>query len=414
MQANRSNEMYTLIVDAGNFSGGNGRNDLIKAKYLLKGMALLKYDAINLGERDLMSGKQYLAEIKKNYDIPFISANIYDAKSRQLFAKPFVIKRFGAKKTLGLVHGGFKMGVFGITLSQSPQMSSETDDQDFYIKDPVETAKQMIAELRGKCDIIVALCDLGIEKSEELAQSIKGIDVIISGRYSSVQYEPMVTGNTLIVQAGLLGKYFGDLSLVLNNNYQIQDHRGLLTPLNAEIPDDSLMVALLNEYRDELNIKTTSTTISVSAPPSLNHVTLALYLGAEKCIDCHKNQYSQWKNTRHATAFRTLSANRNENNPNCQKCHTTGYKDFNGFDDLGSTPDMINVQCEACHGHGFKHLYTIKNDRFLEGNIKKAVGGNQGLAQSSKLIDKFVCLKCHNSERDPDFNFEKAVKKVMH
>ena len=404
-----SKDTYKLIVDAGNFNSGRGRNNQIKAKYILNGMTLIDYDAINLGEKDLLLGKQYLSLMKNKYNIPFISANIYDSKSNQLFVRPFVIKRFGSKKTFGIVHGGFKVGIFGVMIKEALKISDQKDEHDFYIKDPEETTKQMVTKLRGNCDIVVLLSNLGIEKTKELAQKIEGIDVIVSGRYSSVQYEPLVIENTLIVQAGTLGKYIGELKLILDNNYKIDDHNGSLTPLNAEIPDDSLMIELLKQYQSELqgsiskNIEQTSMT----------RATLALYLGAEKCLDCHKNQYSQWKNTRHANAFNTLRKDKHEQNPNCQKCHTTGFKNFNGFDNLSSTPDMINVQCEACHGHMFKHLHKIRNNALSENNIKK-IAGNQDQIQNFKSVDTFICIKCHDKEHDPDFNFEEDKKNIIH
>ena len=404
-----SNDTNILIVDAGNFNGGMGRNNQIQAKYILTGMTLINYDAINMGKKDLLLGKRYLSLMKNKYNIPFISANIYDSKSNQLFVRPYIIKQFGSKKISGIVHGGFKVGIFGVMIKAALKISDQEYEHDFYIKDPEEATKQMVRKLRKKCDIIVALFNLDLEKTVELAKKIEGIDIIVCGRYPSVQYEPLLIENTLIVQSGALGKYIGELDLTLDNSNKIQDHNGSLTPLNAEIPDDPLMVEILKKYQSELESRTNKMTNQ----SSITHATLALYMGSEKCVDCHKNQYSQWKNTRHANAFITLREEKNEQNPVCQKCHTTGFKNFNGFDDLSSTPDMINVQCEACHGYMFKHLYQIRNNEQLENNIKK-IAGNHDQTQNCKSVDALVCIKCHDKKHDPDFNFEEDKKKIIH
>lgn len=257
IKANTSEDIFILIVDAGDFNNGYGEINInrIKAEYLLKGMSILKYDAINLGEKDILLGKQFLSRMKDKYDIPFISANIYDANSNQLFVPPFVIKRLGAKKTLGIMHGGLKVGIFGITMVNRTLASSQKDEQDLYIKDPEEAAKQTVAKLKGKCDIIIALSHLGPQKSKELAQNINGIDVIVCGHYPHVQNKPLVIDNTLVVQSGFQGKYIGDLELMLGKNYHIASDNGFLKSLDAKIQDDSLMVELLKEYKTALKGK---------------------------------------------------------------------------------------------------------------------------------------------------------------
>ncbi len=397
-----------MIVDAGNFNEGIGRYKRLQSKYILKGMTLLKYDVINLGEKDLLLGKKYLSMIKNEFNVPFISANIYDSKSHKLFVSPFIIKRFGSKKTFGIEHGGFKVGVFGITTTNLPKISVQGNEQDFYVKDPVETAKQMVIKLQKVCDIIVVLSSLGAEKSKELAQKIAGIDVIVNSRYSEVQHEPLVVENTLIIQPGLLGKYIGDLKLNLDNKYNISDYNGSLTPLTAEFSDDSLMVEVLKQYKNELTGE-----IAKKTKPKIIHATLAMYVGAEICIDCHDSQYSHWKYTRHADAFGTLKDKKNEQNPNCQKCHTTGFKEFNGFDDLSSTPGMTNVQCESCHGYMFKHLHNIKNNKPIEDSLNQAIGTRDNF-RKIKSIYMSACVKCHDNEHSPDFNFDEYIKKIIH
>ena len=74
---------------------------------------------------------------------------------------------------------------------------------------------------------------------------------------------------------------------------------------------------------------------------------------------------------------------------------------------------MINVQCEACHGYMFKHIHNIKKNNPPENRANRTAGDRDQIRQD-KSIDISVCIKCHDKERDPDFNFDEDRKKIIH
>ncbi len=53
--------------------------------------------------------------------------------------------------------------------------------------------------------------DIGVNEDRELARDVSGIDVIVGGHCHTALYEPMLEGDTIIVQAGSLVKYLGQL-----------------------------------------------------------------------------------------------------------------------------------------------------------------------------------------------------------
>jgi cytochrome c553 len=126
------------------------------------------------------------------------------------------------------------------------------------------------------------------------------------------------------------------------------------------------------------------------------------YVGAKKCMMCHKkdNTYPTWEITKHAKAWESLKPE-DQKNEKCVACHSTG-KDATGA-------LLIGIQCEVCHGPGADYMkMNIMKD-------KKLAMGN-GLL----MPDEKTCKKCHN-ENVPEqfrskeaFDFAKMKAKGIH
>lgn len=236
-----------MLLDGGDFAAAVSDAQKTKVSYLLRGMALLRYDAINLADKDLRYGMAYLEAMKSKYDLPFVSANIYRKDNGQLLAKPYLVKEID----------GLKVGIFGITTTVATVDVKEA----FEIKDPVLMAKQIVAELelRDKVDVVIALSHLGLEKSRELPTQVPGIDVVISGHRWNLSRQPERIGETLLMQPGAKGKYLGYLDCEVVDG-KIRLIKGEAVSLSARIKDDEQMARLVAEYdRKELAAKSGGT-----------------------------------------------------------------------------------------------------------------------------------------------------------
>jgi hypothetical protein len=122
------------------------------------------------------------------------------------------------------------------------------------------------------------------------------------------------------------------------------------------------------------------------------------YIGNRKCRLCHFEYFKEWEKDPHANAFTRLG--RMKNNPYCLKCHTTGYREAQGFVSEKITPGLRGVQCEACHGPGSSH---------------KDNPHNKGALPIGRKIDyQGVCIKCHDRNWTPEFDYEKYRKRIEH
>ncbi len=141
------------------------------------------------------------------------------------------------------------------------------------------------------------------------------------------------------------------------------------------------------------------------------------FVGVTKCKLCHNRRSTgkfldNWEESVHAKAFDLLN-DEEKKNPECLKCHTTGYGKPGGFVSLEETPKMTSVQCEMCHGPAEKHVKSKKDD----------------VIPSPWKPEAKRCETCHQEEGNPNwdpekytkpdgtktgFYYEEAVKKVNH
>jgi len=128
------------------------------------------------------------------------------------------------------------------------------------------------------------------------------------------------------------------------------------------------------------------------------------YIGAKKCIMCHKKDGTgpSWKETAHATAFDKLT-DEQKKDPVFLKYYTTGTSDKGKL--------LEGVQCEACHGPGseYKSMKIMKDHE-------------ASLAAGMIVPTEETCMSCHGAEDAPDavkavakdWNYEKALKTGTH
>jgi len=283
------------LVDCGDFGSTKVKSEIFKVNYLLTGMALLNYDAINLGEKDLQYGTEFLNEINKMHKLPFISANVYKYGTEELFAKPYLIKK----------KGNLKIGIFGVT-SQIGARHLVKPSTGFEVKDPIAAAQKSVNELRKKCDVVIALAHLGLNGAKELAKKVSGIDIIIGGHDTQMTQKPAQIGKTVVMQTGSKGKYLGHLEFkVVSNSVSLVE--GKLVSLNDKIPDDQKLAKLVSEFD-----KSFISTYPLQSPKATKNFSL---LSERSCIQCHRKEHRQWSSTLHRKAWQSLADKEQTSDP---------------------------------------------------------------------------------------------------
>jgi hypothetical protein len=176
--------------------------------------------------------------------------------------------------------------------------------------------------------------------------------------------------------------------------------KGSVVHLTRRYPEDprfqrmiDLAVGKVNEINRNAAAALSSSRAIATAPPEAAGAARK-YLTSGACKDCHQEAYRTWDHSAHATAMQTLAKASQDYNPECLKCHTTGYGAPEGFQTARTTPSLINVQCEACHGGGAVHL--------------------QDTAKTYGRVAPRVCYTCHTRENSPEFSFPKYWEQIKH
>jgi len=179
-----------------------------KAHLVMESFNIMGYDAIGIGDDDLTLGKEFLLEISKKANFPFLSSNLLDEASGNLLFQSSLIKE---------IHG-LRVGIFSLL---SPDFFSGPSDprrKGLNFRPPLETAQAMVKELKPKADLIILLSHLGYAKDIELAQTVQGIHLIVGSHNGINLIYPPVVKNVVILQTASRGMFGARMDLLFYNN----------------------------------------------------------------------------------------------------------------------------------------------------------------------------------------------------
>ncbi|WP_426959827.1 bifunctional metallophosphatase/5'-nucleotidase [Muricoccus radiodurans] len=208
--------------------------------------------AMSLGNHEFDHGPANLARYAAAVPFPILSANL-DAS-----AEPLLRDRVTAFAVLE--QGGARIGVVGLTTPTTPATSSPGPTLRF--TDPMEAADRAVFALRRQgIGTVIVLSHLGLPEDRRLAAEVAGVDAIVGGHShllladgepGAVGPHPLVQAgkdrDVRIVQAMCHGRYLGRLDLDLAPDGRIAAHGGRERPVDADVPEEPRVAAIVAEY----------------------------------------------------------------------------------------------------------------------------------------------------------------------
>ncbi|EEH9541011.1 bifunctional UDP-sugar hydrolase/5'-nucleotidase [Salmonella enterica subsp. enterica serovar Infantis] len=286
-----------LLLSGGDINTGVPESDLQDAEPDFRGMNLIGYDAMAVGNHEFDNPLTVLRQQEKWAKFPFLSANIYQKSTGERLFKPWAI----------FTRQDIKIAVIGLTTDDTAKIGNPEYFTDIEFGKPAEEAKVVIQELNmnEKPDVIIATTHMGhydngdhgsnAPGDVEMARSLPaGSLAMIVGGHSQdpvcmasenkkqVNYVPGTPcapdkqNGIWIVQAHEWGKYVGRADFEFRNgemkmvNYQLipvnlkkkvtwdngKSERVLYTPEIAENPQMlSLLTPFQNKGKAQLEVK---------------------------------------------------------------------------------------------------------------------------------------------------------------
>jgi 5'-nucleotidase len=207
-----------------------------------------------LGNAEIqLGGREALAKLVASVQFPVLAANLLDLADPTQPAVP----KLKASHLIEL--NGFIVGFVGVTAAYH----DDYEALGYRADDPLQTLPREIAALKAQgAKLIILLSHLGVRLPDEepkptlltddkIAAAFPEIGVIVGGHSHSVLQEPLVIGETLIVQAGSHGRYLGQLDLTLDpDSGRIRDYNYTLHPAE-HAPPDSTIASVVDLVREE-------------------------------------------------------------------------------------------------------------------------------------------------------------------
>ncbi|EDT6680714.1 bifunctional UDP-sugar hydrolase/5'-nucleotidase [Salmonella enterica subsp. enterica] len=286
-----------LLLSGGDINTGVPESDLQDAEPDFRGMNLIGYDAMAVGNHEFDNPLTVLRQQEKWAKFPFLSANIYQKSTGERLFKPWAI----------FTRQDIKIAVIGLTTDDTAKIGNPEYFTDIEFRKPAEEAKVVIQELNmnEKPDVIIATTHMGhydngdhgsnAPGDVEMARSLPaGSLAMIVGGHSQdpvcmasenkkqVNYVPGTPcapdkqNSIWIVQAHEWGKYVGRADFEFRNgemkmvNYQLipvnlkkkvtwdngKSERVLYTPEIAENPQMLLLLTpFQNKGKAQLEVK---------------------------------------------------------------------------------------------------------------------------------------------------------------
>jgi hypothetical protein len=447
-----------LLIDTGNLffrkpaqTETKRRDALLRVDLLIQSYNDMGYDAVNVGEKDLIMGVGFLSDLAQKAKFPFVSANLQDKKTGKPRFKPYVVKEIA----------GLKIGIFGL-LDDVFNSALQEKDPGLTILEPISTSRALTKNLREYCDILVALSQLGESKDKKLARENPQIDLILGGGGESKRVVTERVNEVPIYRLEPRGGYLGriDYALVetrkpikflisserdetekrierlITRSTQIKSemaksgkqeevklkelkfleskqkelekmlltledknsYRHIAVPVQLSVKDDPKIIRMVEDYRAE-SAKLYKPKVAPLPERELPEKEMIARIpkesplvGAISCKRCHEVNYRNWVRTKHAKATQTIATSPKYSQEECLICHSTGYGKIEEFTTVDEVPFYLRgVQCEACHGEG---------------------KGHPGKGGIERKVTLGVCRNCHTKDQSPTFNYLAYLEKI--
>ncbi|MBQ4860187.1 bifunctional UDP-sugar hydrolase/5'-nucleotidase [Pseudoalteromonas sp. MMG013] len=227
-----------LLLSGGDINTGIPESDLQKAEPDFKGMSLIGYDAMAIGNHEFDNPLSILDKQIAWSNFPLLSANILNKDDHSHAYQPYTI----------INKGGLTIGIVGLTTVDTAKIANPTYIGELDFVEPSAITKQVVDEIRAKqnIDVMIAVTHMGHYHDGKYGINAPGdvtlaraltpgtLDIIIGGHSQEPicvtdtgaedphfapgkSCQPDQQNGTWIMQAHEWGKYVGKAEFKIEN-----------------------------------------------------------------------------------------------------------------------------------------------------------------------------------------------------
>ncbi|QFU23798.1 bifunctional UDP-sugar hydrolase/5'-nucleotidase UshA [Shewanella eurypsychrophilus] len=295
---------HTLLLSGGDINTGVPESDLQNAEPDFKGMNLLEYDAMAVGNHEFDNALDVMDKQRDWSNFPWLAANIYKTELDEQ-NNPSLARYFDAYKIFNL--GSLKVAVIGLITEDTATIGNPQIVGELTFTDPKEEMLKVITELEAneKPDIILATTHMGHYENGNPGSNAPG-DIALAKALEQGQLQAIFGGHsqnpvcmepgtdnyadfkpgdeclpdqqngTYIMQAHEWGKYVGQANFeyfggelhlasykLIPVNLKVKDENGDRILVGNEIKQDPIVKEFLRPFKEqgqeELDITIAST-----------------------------------------------------------------------------------------------------------------------------------------------------------
>ncbi len=257
---------HAILVDGGDFSMGSLFQTCYKSEAIeLRMMGEMGYDATIFGNHEfdyLPEGMASMLNSAASADeaVPAILNSNYlpPKEGEEGYNKMMwdAFENYGVREYMLLQRGGVYFAIFGINGYDSDDCAPNSG---MVLEDPAAASQRIVDKAVAECKelysaepVVVCLSHSGTSEGKgedyELAQSVEGIDLIVSGHTHTDLQEAIEVNGTYIVSAGEYGKYLGVVNLAFDGDSTTLESYELV-PVDESVPEDARIAAKVQEFK---------------------------------------------------------------------------------------------------------------------------------------------------------------------
>jgi len=189
VQEARARHEPSIVLCGGNLSWGTDECNYFKGEPMWKALRGMNCDGITLGPDDFLHGWRNIVALVPGTAAPVTLCNLFTvAEDERVKALP--------PYRLFRKYEGMKVGILGAIDEKIEFENENTVKLDYADTSLLWAAKKLKEE---KCDCIIAMCYMSLERCMEMAQNVAGLDLIICTDYAQQETTGMFNFSSCLI-----------------------------------------------------------------------------------------------------------------------------------------------------------------------------------------------------------------------